>query len=97
VRLDRYPAFRIALAVGTFVAAILVLASAWSLLKPYLKSGRWRFTLFIAVIAGGLSVVGWTPVRVLLVSAVAGALLPVQSAAPSAPSADRRRPEVTQA
>ena len=83
VRLDRYAAVRVALSVGMLLAAMLVLSSAWSLVKPYLRSGKWPRTLFIITIATSLYLVGLTPVRVLLISALVGALLP-QPEPPSA-------------
>jgi chromate transporter len=84
VRLDRFPAVRVVLSVGMLVAAALVLSSAWHLLKPYLRSARWRLALLIGSIAGGLYFAGWTPVRVLLACAIVGALLPVRSPSASA-------------
>jgi chromate transporter len=83
VRLDRYPVVRIALSVGMLVAGLLVLSSAWNLLKPYLRSSKWRRAVIIVAIAGALYLAGWTPVRVLLVCALAGALLPVPRPAAS--------------
>jgi chromate transporter len=96
VRLDRYPVVRVVLSVGMLVAGALVLSSAWNLLKPYLRSDRWRRALVIVAIAGALYLIGWTPVRVLLVSAIAGALLPVR-VAPSRlrEPLGRARPAVT--
>jgi chromate transporter len=94
VRLDRYPVIRVALSVGMLVAAALVLSSAWSLLKPYLQSGRWRIALLMGALAGGLYLAGLTPVRVLLVCASAGALLPVRTAAAS-PASRSSEPPVT--
>ena len=85
VQLDRYPAIRIALSIGMLVAAALVFSSAWHLLKPYLRSSRRPLALLISSLAIGLYLVGWTPVRVLLVCAVVGALLPARP--PSAPAA----------
>jgi chromate transporter len=76
--LDRYAIVRAVLSIGMIAAAALVLASAWALLKPYLIRARWRSTLVIVVIAGGLYLIGWTPVRVLIVSAIAGAALPIR-------------------
>jgi len=96
-RLDRYAAVRMALSLGMFVAAILVLSSAWNLLKPYLQSGRWRFVSIITAVAGGLYFVGWTPVRVLLVSAIVGTLLPARFASPSGTSGEPGQPRVTRA
>jgi chromate transporter len=93
VQLDRYAAVRATLSAGMLVAALLVLSSAWNLLKPYLRWGRRRFALIIAVLAAGLALAGWTPVRVLLVSAVVGALRPAKRSA--AADAASERAEVT--
>jgi len=89
VRLDRFPIIRLTLSIGMLVAAALVLSSAWNLFKPYLRSGRWRLVLVISAIAGGLYLAGWTPVRILLVCALAGALLPARLAAAAPPAAPR--------
>jgi chromate transporter len=76
VRLDRYPALRLALSVGMVVAAALVLSSAWNLLKPYLRAGTWPRAVLVIAVASSLYLVGLTPVRVVLVAAAVGALLP---------------------
>ena len=83
VRLDRYPIVRVILSIGMLVAAALVLSSAWALLKPYVRSERWQRALIIVSLASVLYLIGWTPVRVLLVSAVAGTLLPVPGGKPA--------------
>ena len=44
VRLDRHPAVQALLAIGTLVAALLILTSAWHLLRPYLARGTWPRT-----------------------------------------------------
>ena len=95
VRLDRYPAVRVALSLGTLVAAVLVLSSAWNLLKPYLRAGRWRFTLLISAVAGGLYLADLTPVRILLVSALVGAVMPPRGPLPSTPGNDGQARPVT--
>jgi len=87
VRLDRYPAVRVALSIGMIVASVLVFSSAWSLLKPYLRAAAWSRTVLLIAVATSLSLVGLTPVRVLLVSALIAALLP----RPRENSAGRRR------
>jgi chromate transporter len=74
--LDRYAIVRGLMSIGMLAAAWLVLASAWVLLKPYLTALRRRRALVIVATAATLYVLGWTPVRVLLVSAIVGALLP---------------------
>ena len=77
-RLDRYAAVRALLAVGILIASVLVLASAWHLLRPYLpKPSRLR-TFVVAGVAIVLVVLGATPVRVLLVAAVVSSVLPLR-------------------
>ena len=68
--------FTICVSTGMFIAAALVLSSAWNLLKPYARAGRIRFALMIAVAAGVLYALDLTPVRILLICAVVGALMP---------------------
>jgi chromate transport protein ChrA len=72
--LDRWPAVRTVLAVGTLVAGALVLANAWALLRPYVRGGRVVWTLASIALAAALSFAGATPVRVLLALAIWGAL-----------------------
>lgn len=76
VRIDRYPAVQALLAVGILVASVLVLASAWALLRPYVKPAVRRNALVVLVIAAALIALDATPVRTLLVAAAAGFLLP---------------------
>ena len=75
VRVDRYLIVRVLLAVGTLVAAALVLASTWPLLRPHLVAGARTRTAAIAAIAVGLLLLDATPVQTLLVAAAAGAAL----------------------
>lgn len=75
-RLDRYRTVRVALSLGMIVAAVLVFLSAWSLLKPYLRAGIRQRTVFVVTVATTLAIAGLTPVRVLLVAALVGAILP---------------------
>lgn len=82
--LDRYAVVRAALSIGMIAAAVLVLSSAWALLKPYAAAERWRRATVIVIMAAVLYLIGWTPVRVLLVCAITGAALP-----PRAPARDR--------
>ena len=70
---DRWLAVRAALAVATLVAAVLVLVNAWSLVRPYVR-GRVAWTLASIALAAVLYFLGATPVRVILVLAVWGAL-----------------------
>ena len=76
-QIDRYAVVRGLLALGVLVAGALVLASAWALIRPYLdKSTRMR-ALIIAGVAAGLIALDATPVRVLLIAALIGCLLPM--------------------
>ncbi len=75
VRVDRYLIVRVLLAVGTMVAAALVLASTWPLLRPHLGAGARTRTAAIAAIAIILMLLDATPVQTLLAAAAAGAVL----------------------
>ena len=75
VRVDRYLIVRVLLALGTMVAAALVLASTWPLLRPHLGAGGRLRTALIAGLAIGMLLLGATPVQTLFVAAVAGAAL----------------------
>jgi len=78
-QIDRYVVVRGLLAVGVLVAGVLVLASAWALIQPYLvKSARVR-ALLVSAVAAGLIALDATPVRVLLVAALIGFLLPTRA------------------
>jgi chromate transport protein ChrA len=76
---DRWVWARALLAVATIAAAALVLANAWSMLRPYLRGHRLQWTLVSMAFAAALSTAGATPVRVLLALAVWGALTPPRS------------------
>jgi chromate transporter len=76
VRVDRYRSVQALLAVGILVASLLVLASAWSLLRPYLGKVPWIRLAAIGAVAGAFIALGATPVRTLLAAALAGVLLP---------------------
>jgi chromate transporter len=75
VRVDRYPLVRLALAAGILAATVLVLSSAWTLLRPYLTTSALASTTVIIALSTVLLLAGLTPVRILLLSAAAGALL----------------------
>jgi chromate transport protein ChrA len=64
------------LAVGILVASVLVLSSAWALIRPYLARAARVRALLIVAIAAGLIALNATPVRVLLVAALVGFVLP---------------------
>jgi chromate transport protein ChrA len=74
--LDRWPAVRVALAVATLVAGFLVLANAWSLLRPYVRGSRVAWTVASIALAAALALAGATPVRIVAVLALWGFLTP---------------------
>jgi chromate transport protein ChrA len=76
-RLVSHPVVRLALAAATLLAAGLILSSAWALLRPHVTGSRRLWAAAVVLGALGLSLgLGLTPVRVLLMAAVWGALLP---------------------
>ena len=81
-QIDRYAAVRALLAVGILVAGVLVLGSAWHLIRPYLAKTEGHYVnsrvrvLVVGAIAVALVLLGATPVRVLLVAAVVSMALP---------------------
>ena len=78
--IDRWRAVRVALTAATLVAGGLVLANAWSLVRPYVRGPRVRWTLASIALAAALDLAGATPVRVLLVLAIWGTLTPPRTA-----------------
>jgi len=79
-RIDQYTAVRALLAVGILVASVLVVGSAWHLIRPYLSRKSTIRLIVIAAVAVALVIVGATPVRVILVAATISAALPVHRA-----------------
>jgi chromate transporter len=73
VRVDQYRAVRVGLAAGTLVAAALVLASMWALLRPHVMGRARLWTAMIGALAIVLLLIGAAPVQTLLVAAVVGA------------------------
>ena len=76
-RIDQYATVRALLAVGILVAGVLVLSSAWYLIRPYLDTRSRVRAAVIVILSIAMVVAGATPVRVLLVAAVVSCLLPV--------------------
>lgn len=75
--INRYAAVRALLAVGILVAGVLVLGSAWHLIRPYLGEKHLRVrALVVGAVAVALLLVGATPVRVLLAAAVVSMAMP---------------------
>lgn len=88
VRVDQLPVVRMVLAIALVVATLLVLATAWNLLRPYVKGANAIRTAVIAAIVIGLTLAGMTPIRILLVAAVVGLVMAAPDA-PAAPEPDR--------
>jgi chromate transporter len=78
VRVDRYPVVQAGLAIGILVAAALVLASAWTLMRPYLTAVARQRAVIVTAVSAGLIVLGATPVRTLVAAALVGYLLPLR-------------------
>lgn len=74
--LDQWRPVRALLAIATLVAAVLVLSSAWALVRPYVRGSRRVWTAATIAVAAALFAAGATPVRVLAVLAAWGALTP---------------------
>ena len=84
VRIDRYPAARMILAVAVLAATLLVFSSAASLLRPYLRRPALVRASIVAIMPAAMLLADVTPVRILLVAAAAGAAIS-GSARPSDP------------
>jgi chromate transport protein ChrA len=73
-QIDQLPIVRSIIAIALIVATLLVLATAWNLLRPYIKGGNAIRTGIIAAIVIVLALINVTPVRILLVAAVFGVI-----------------------
>ena len=73
-RIDQFPVVRAIIAIALIVATLLVLATAWNLLRPYIKGGNAVRTGIIAAVVIVLALMNVTPVRILLVAAVFGVI-----------------------
>jgi len=72
------PRVQVVLGILMLVACALIFMAAWNLLRPYvLGATPWRAFAVIAA-AIGLYAIGWTPVRILLLSAAVGLALPMR-------------------
>ena len=65
-----------------------MLATAWNLLRPYLKGTNAARTAILAAVAVALTMMQVTPIRILLVAAVLGAVM-ASPAAPPVADVDR--------
>jgi chromate transporter len=88
VQVDQLPVVRAALAIALIVATVLVLSTAWNLLRPYVKGTNTIRTAVIAAIVIGLSLARITPIRILLVAAIVG-LVMASPGAPAVSESDR--------
>jgi chromate transporter len=80
-RVDQHPIVRAVIAIALIVAALLVLSTAWNLLRPYVKGSNAARAAIIAAIVVGLALMQVTPIRILLVAAIVGVVM----ASPEAP------------
>jgi chromate transporter len=80
--IDRYFIVRVLLAIGTLIAAVLVLMSAWYLVRPYLRPSVLGRTAAVALTSLALVLLNATPVQTLLVSAIVGAAWPTTAPGP---------------
>jgi len=80
-QIDQYPLVRAIIAIALIVATLLVLVTAWNLLRPYIKGTNAARTGIIAAIVVVLVLMKVTPIRILLVAAALG----VAMASPAAP------------
>lgn len=87
-RVDEYPFVRAVIAVALIVATLLVLSTAWTLLRPYIKGSNAVRTAIIGAVVVVLVAMGATPVRILLVAAIFGVVM-ASPAAPPVPPVDR--------
>jgi chromate transport protein ChrA len=75
VQVQDYPVVRMLLAIGVLVATLLVFASAGSLLRPYVRRSARVRSAIVAAVATALLLADVTPVRILLLAAVVGAVI----------------------
>ena len=73
---------RVVIAVALIVATVLVLSTAWHLLRPYIKGTNAIRTGIIAASSSRLVLMRVTPIRILLVAAMFGMVM----ASPAAPA-----------
>ncbi len=83
VRLDGYRIVQAILGLGMVVAAVLVFSTAWHLIRPYLTGSRRVLACVVTAIAVTLLLMDVSPVRILLVAAIAGAAWPPGADAPA--------------
>jgi chromate transporter len=87
-RADEHPFVRAVIAVALIVATVLVFSTAWTLLRPYVKGTNAVRTGIIAAVVVVLTLIGVTPIRILLVAALFGVVM-ASPAAPPVAEVDR--------
>jgi chromate transporter len=87
-RVDQHPIVRGVIAIALIVATLLVLATAWHLLRPYVKGTNAVRAGIIAAIVVVLVLMRVTPIRILLIAAVFGVVM-ASPAAPPVAEVDR--------
>ena len=86
--IDQLPVVRGLIAIAMIVATVLVLSTAWNLLRPYVQGTNALRAGIIGTVAVGLTLMGVTPIRIMLVAAVFGVVM-ASPEAPPVPEVDR--------
>jgi chromate transporter len=86
-QVDQHPVVRMIIALALIVATVLVLSTAWRLLRPYIKGTNAIRAGIITGIVIALSLMKVTPIRILLVAAIVGMVM----ASPAAPPVNEVR------
>jgi chromate transporter len=89
VRVDEQPIIRAVLAIAMIIATLLVLTTAWNLLRPYIKGSNAVRAGIIGVIVVVLVLMRVTPIRILFVAAIFGVVMSSPAAPAPAAQVDR--------
>ena len=84
--IDQLPLVRAVIAIALIIATLLVFATAWNLLRPYMKGPNAVRAGVIGAVVVALVLMGVTPIRILLVAATLGVVMAAPS--PTAPIAE---------
>jgi chromate transporter len=84
---SQHPVVQVIIAIALIIATLLVLSTAWHLLRPYTRGTNAVCAAVIGAIAIVLVVMRVTPIRILLVAAILGVVM----ASPAAPPVNEVR------
>jgi chromate transporter len=88
-RVDEQPIVRAVIAIALVVATLLVLSTAWNLLRPYIKGTNAVRAGILAVLVVVLVLMRVTPIRILLVAAIFGMVMASPAPPPPVAAVDR--------